>query len=133
MFIGKSTFGFLYPRGSNIKTIKAIDPDTVRLARSMRGGSWRTFWKICLPNALPNVFAGLKMAITFSVIGAVVGEFVAGTQGLGYLIQSATGSMQTTTAFASIVLLSAMGIILFVVIETIERLIIIYPSSSNGH
>ena len=102
--------------------LRAIDPDMIRLAKSMRAGSLKTFWKVRLPIALPNIFAGLKMAMTFAVIGAVVGEFVAGTSGLGYLIQSATGNMQTTVAFASIVLLSLIGIALFYIVEAFERI-----------
>lgn len=111
--------------------LRAIDPDMVRLAKSMRAGPLRTFWKVRLPIALPNIFAGLKMAMTFSVIGAVVGEFVAGTSGLGYLIQAATGSMQTTVAFASIVLLSLMGIVLFVIVEAFERVFVSWHQSMD--
>jgi NitT/TauT family transport system permease protein len=112
--------------------LRAIDPDMVRLARSMRAGSVKTFWKVRLPMALPNVFAGFKMAMTFAVIGAVVGEFVAGTEGLGYLIQAAIGSLQTKTAFASIVLLSLMGILLFVVVEAFERVFVSWHSSMDS-
>ncbi len=111
--------------------LRAIDPDMVRLARSMRAGSLRTFWKVRLPVALPNIFAGLKMAMTFSVIGAVVGEFVAGTSGLGYLIQAATGTLQTTVAFASVVLLSLTGIVLFLIVEAFERIFVSWHPSMD--
>lgn len=111
--------------------LRAIDPDMVRLARSMRAGPLKTFWKVRLPVALPNIFAGLKMAMTFSVIGAVVGEFVAGTSGLGYLIQAATGTMQTTVAFASIVILSLMGIVLFLIVEALERIFVSWHPSMD--
>jgi NitT/TauT family transport system permease protein len=111
--------------------LRAIDPDMVRLAKSMRAGSLKTFWKVRLPIALPSIFAGLKMAMTFAVIGAVVGEFVAGQSGLGYLIQAATGSLQTTIAFASIVLLSLIGIVLFFIVETFERVFIPWHHSTD--
>ena len=111
--------------------LRAIDPDMVRLAKSMRAGSVRTFWKVRLPIALPSIFAGLKMAMTFSVIGAVVGEFVAGQSGLGYLIQAATGSLQTNVAFASIVLLSLIGIVLFFLVEGCERLFVPWHHSTE--
>jgi NitT/TauT family transport system permease protein len=111
--------------------LRAIDPDMVRLAKSMRAGSLRTFWKVRLPIALPNIFAGLKMAMTFAVIGAVVGEFVAGQSGLGYLIQAATGSLQTTVAFASIVLLSLIGIVLFFIVEALERVFVPWHRSTD--
>lgn len=111
--------------------LRAIDPDMVRLARSMRAGPLKTFWKVRLPVALPNIFAGLKMAMTFAVIGAVVGEFVAGTSGLGYLIQAATGTLQTTVAFASVVLLSLMGIVLFLIVEALERIFVSWHPSMD--
>src|SRR6185437_5619540 len=111
--------------------LRAIDPDMVRLARSMQAGPFKTFWKVRLPVALPNIFAGLKMAMTFSVIGAVVGEFVAGTSGLGYLIQAATGTLQTTVAFASVVLLSFMGIVLFLIVEAFERIFVSWHPSMD--
>ena len=111
--------------------LRSIDPDMVRMARSMKADSLKTFWKVRLPIALPNIFAGLKMAMTFAVIGAVVGEFVAGTSGLGYLIQAATGSLQTTTAFASIVILSLMGIVLFVIVEAFERIFVSWHTSMS--
>jgi NitT/TauT family transport system permease protein len=111
--------------------LRSIDPDMVRMARSMRASSLKTFWKVRLPIALPSIFAGLKMAMTFAVIGAVVGEFVAGTSGLGYLIQAATGSLQTKTAFASIVILSLMGIVLFVIVEAFERVFVSWHTSMS--
>ena len=111
--------------------LRAIDPDMVRLAKSMRAGSFKTFWKVRLPIALPSIFAGLKMAMTFAVIGAVVGEFVAGQSGLGYLIQAATGSLQTTIAFASIVLLSLIGIVLFFIVEAFERFFVPWHHSTD--
>jgi NitT/TauT family transport system permease protein len=67
------------------------------------------------------VFSGLKMAITFSVIGAVVGEFVAADRGLGYLITSSTAFFRTPLAFGAVVLLSIIGIVLFQIIVVIER------------
>ena len=111
--------------------LRAIDPDMVRLAKSMRAGSLKTFWKVRLPIALPSIFAGLKMAMTFAVIGAVVGEFVAGQSGLGYLIQAATGSLQTEVAFASIVFLSFIGIVLFFIVEALERFFVPWHRSAD--
>jgi len=111
--------------------LRAIDPDMVRLAKSMRAGSLKTFWKVRLPIALPSIFAGLKMAMTFAVIGAVVGEFVAGQSGLGYLIQAATGSLQTEVAFASIVYLSFIGIVLFFIVEAFERFFVPWHRSTD--
>jgi NitT/TauT family transport system permease protein len=101
--------------------LRSIDPDFIRLGRSMGGGRTGLFLKVRLPAALPNIFVGLKLAMTFAVVGAVVGEFIAGSAGLGYLIQVSTGQLNTKLAFAAIVMLSLMAIGLYYIIELIER------------
>lgn len=104
--------------------LKALDPDMVRLGRAMGSNAWRMFVKIRLPAAMPSVFAGLKIAITFAVIGAVVGEFVAGSAGLGYAIQVATGLFNMSLAFAAIVVISILGVALFFGVELLERVVL---------
>ena len=75
-------------------------------------GAAATFFKIRLPNALPAIFGGLKISITLAVVGAVVGEFVGGDAGLGYLLMVANGSMDTQLLFAGIVALTILGVVL---------------------
>ena len=111
--------------------LKSIEPDMVRLGKSMGGTPIRLMWKIRLPNAMPYVFAGLKLGMTFAVIGAIVGEFVSGSSGLGYLIQLGTGQLRTVLAFSGIVVLSALGIVLYYLVELIERMSIGWHSSQN--
>ena len=83
-----------------------------------------TFFKIRLPGALPSIFGGLKISITLAVVGAVVGEFVGGDAGLGYLLMVANGSMDTQLLFAGIVGLTILGVVLYMLIEIAERLAI---------
>jgi NitT/TauT family transport system permease protein len=109
--------------------LKSIDPEMLNLARAMGASATKTFWKVRLPIALPNFFAGFKLAITFSVIGAVVGEFVGGDHGVGYLIQLASGSQRTDLLFAGLILLSAMGLALFYVVEALERRFVFWHHS----
>lgn len=104
--------------------LKSLDPAMVRLGRAMGANRSRLFLKIRLPAALPTIFAGLKIAITFAVIGAIVGEFVAGSSGLGYAIASASGSLNMSLAFGAIVAVSALGLIAFYLVELIERFIL---------
>ncbi|NYT43884.1 ABC transporter permease [Alcaligenaceae bacterium] len=101
--------------------LKGIDPEMLSMARSMGATPSRTFFKLRLPIALPNFFGGFKLAITFSVIGAVIGEFVGGDHGIGYLIQLASGSQQLDLLFAGLIVLSALSLILFFSVEAIER------------
>jgi len=104
--------------------LASIEPEKIYLARSMGFGASATFFKIRLPNALPAIFGGLKISITLAVVGAVVGEFVGGDAGLGYLLMVANGSMDTQLLFAGIIALTVLGVALFVLIELAERLAI---------
>jgi NitT/TauT family transport system permease protein len=100
----------------------SLRPEPLRVIASMGAGPVTTFFKVRLPHALPNIFAGLKMAMAASSIGAIVGEFIASQQGLGYLVLVANGEMNTPLAFAGMLLLSLMGVLLYFVVETVERL-----------
>ncbi|HZT52430.1 MAG TPA: ABC transporter permease [Stellaceae bacterium] len=104
--------------------LESIEPEKIFLARSMGLGATATFFKIRLPNALPLIFGGLKISITLAVVGAVVGEFVGGDAGLGYLLMVANGSMDTPLLFAGIVGLTVLGVAFFLLIEIAERLAI---------
>lgn len=101
--------------------LKGIDPEMLSMARSMGGTPARTFFKIRLPIALPSFFGGFKLGITFSVIGAVIGEFVGGDHGIGYVIQLASGSQRLDLLFAGLLILSSLSLILFYLVEFIER------------
>jgi NitT/TauT family transport system permease protein len=100
----------------------SLRPELLRVALSMGAGPVAIFFKVRLPHALPNIFAGLKMAMASAAIGAIVGEFIASQKGLGYLILVANGEMNTPLAFAGVLLLSVIGVSLYFVVETVERL-----------
>lgn len=104
-------------------------PALIEFGRSLKATPMQLLLRIRLPHATPFVFSGLKMAITFSVIGAVVGEFVAADKGLGYLITASTAFFKTPLAFGAMVLLSIMGIVLFQCIVIIER--VFFPWAVN--
>jgi NitT/TauT family transport system permease protein len=104
--------------------LASIEPEKIYLARSMGFGATATFFKIRLPNALPAIFGGLKISITLAVVGAVVGEFVGGDAGLGYLLLVANGSMDTALLFAGIVALTVLGVVLYLLVELAERMAI---------
>jgi NitT/TauT family transport system permease protein len=104
--------------------LASLEREKIYLAQSMGLGAVATFFKIQLPNAMPSIFAGLKISITFAVVGAVVGEFVGGQGGLGYLLLIANGNMDTPLLFAGIVALTVLGVVLFALIGTVERLVL---------
>lgn len=101
--------------------LRSIDPDMVDLARSMKASKFQTLLRIRFPNALPHLFAGMKVGITMALIGAIVGEFVASDRGLGFVILTAQGQFDTPTMFAAVVVLSVMGTALFFLIDLAER------------
>lgn len=98
--------------------------ELIEYARSLDTPRWRIFAKVRFPYALPQIFVGLKVAITLAVIGAVIGEFVGGDGGLGFVIQSAGANGDTPLAFVAIFLLAIIGIVLFYLIAGVERLIL---------
>lgn len=110
----------------------AVRPQSIMLIRSMGGGVWQEFWAVRWPQALPHVFAGLKVSITLAVVGAVVGEFVGSDNGLGYLLVIARGSLDSVTIFAVIVWLSALGFLCFSAVELAERFLIPGPARRRG-
>jgi NitT/TauT family transport system permease protein len=101
--------------------ITAVPPELIELGRACKASRWRELWRIRLPYAVPFVFSGLKAAITLSVVGAVVGEFVNADRGLGYLIVTSTAFFRVPLAWGALVLLSLMGIVLFQAVVIVER------------
>jgi len=111
---------------------KSVESDMIDLARSMGSSRLQMFFKISLPHALPSIFASMKVSVTLAVVGAVVGEFVGSNSGIGYVLQKANGNFDLPLMFAALVVLSLMGVILFVVIDLIERLAIPWHISQRG-
>jgi NitT/TauT family transport system permease protein len=111
--------------------LQATPHGLLELARSLRASRWQIFWKVQLPAALPFVFAGAKVAITLAVIGAVIGEFVGSVNGLGNLLLSANSQLNGPLAWAALVWLSLLGVLLFGVVALLER--IAMPWASPGH
>lgn len=104
--------------------LKEIDPDLVMMAKATKSSRWKIFRHIQLPLALPGVFTGLKLGITLATTGAIVGEFISGNSGLGAIVEAAQGQQQAAVAFAGIVLLSVISVILFYLIVGIENLLL---------
>src|SRR5262249_54782083 len=97
--------------------LAAVDKPLLDLARSLEATRFQIFRKLRLPTALPELFSGMKIAMTLAVIGAIIGEFVGGSSGLGYLIIVANSELNTPLAFAALLLLSAGGIALYALVE----------------
>ncbi|NBE54556.1 ABC transporter permease [Streptomyces boluensis] len=114
---------------SMVTGLKAVDPEMLQLSSTMGARPWQTFVKIRLPASLPHLFSGLKVAVTLAVTGAVVGEFVGANEGLGYVILQANGNLDTPMLFAGLLVMSLIGVVLFVVVEIAEKLLLPWHAS----
>lgn len=103
--------------------MRATPAGLLELARSLRASSLQVFLKVQFPAALPFIFAGAKVAVTLAVIGAVIGEFVGSIGGLGNLLLTANSQLDSPLAWAALVWLSALGILLFAAVVIAERLV----------
>jgi len=112
--------------------LRSIDPAMVQLARSMGAPPYRIFLRLRLPNALPSVFAGLKVASTLAVVGALTGEFIGSDRGLGYVLVQASAQLDTPLLFATLVILSLLAMAFFFVVERVERLLIPWHVSQRA-
>jgi NitT/TauT family transport system permease protein len=100
--------------------LRSVDPDTLHLARVSKASARAALTKIRFPCALPSLFAGMKVAISFALVGAIVGGFVAGSRGFQILV--AQGQFDTVRVFVSLLLLALVGTVLFFVVDYAERL-----------
>ena len=104
--------------------IENVPADMKELMRSLRATRWQSFRKAELPAASPLIFAGIKTALTFSLIGAIVGEFVAASEGLGYLLDTYNFALRIDRVFSLIIILSAIGAIFYFALEWLDRKLI---------
>jgi len=112
--------------------LRAIEIGKLHLARSMGATASQIFFRFRLPRAMPNIFAGLKLSVTAAVIGAIVGEFIGADEGMGRVLLVANGNLETAKLFAGIVLLSAVGIALFLIIAALEKVVIRWHVSQRA-
>ncbi len=101
--------------------LRSADKASIDRFRTLGASRWQIFRKLQAPSALPSFFSGLKISAVFAVIGAVIGEWVGGEAGLGWLMQVVRPLFKTELVFATIFVLSAMAILLFVSVVLIER------------
>lgn len=104
--------------------LSTVRPESLMLLRSMGASRSQSFWKVRLPTALPHIFSGLKIAMTFAVVGAIVAEFVASDAGLGYVLVDARANLDMVMVFAAIIWLIVLGFLFYYVVELAERLFV---------
>jgi putative hydroxymethylpyrimidine transport system permease protein len=102
----------------------AAEPDAVKMMRSLDASRWQVFRRVEAPGALPSFFTGAKIAVVVAPIGAVFGEWVGGSSGLGQLILNDNANLEVAREFAAVVVLSAMALILIGLVTLVERRVV---------
>ncbi len=108
--------------------LKEIEPDLIDLVRALRASRWQIFTKIQLPGALPYIFSGMKVAVVLAVAGAIVGEFIASEEGLGYLMLQVQVTLDTAAMFMAVLLITMIGVVLYLIVLVLERAFVISDS-----
>jgi NitT/TauT family transport system permease protein len=101
--------------------LKEVDPELIDLVRALRASRWQIFTKIQLPGSLPYIFAGMKVSVVLAVAGAIVGEFIASEEGLGYLMLQVQVTLDTAAMFMAVILITLVGVVLYAIVLLLER------------
>jgi NitT/TauT family transport system permease protein len=112
--------------------LRAVDVRTLELLRSIHASEWEIFTRLRVPNALPYLFAALKIGVSLALIGALVGELVGAREGLGHVIDDASINLVTRTVFSAVVALTAMGIVLTELASAVERRVLFWHESQRS-
>jgi NitT/TauT family transport system permease protein len=112
--------------------VRSVDRGHRDVMRGLGAGRWATFRSLELPSTLPYIFAGAEVGIVFAVIGAIVGEYLGGSEGLGHLVVTSLNSLDAPQLFAVIVLLALMGSLLYAGVTLAKRLMIPWHDSVAG-
>ncbi|WP_315921652.1 ABC transporter permease [Mesorhizobium sp. SP-1A] len=101
--------------------LQSVSKDVLDIAKALRGSRWKVLTRIRIYAALPSIFAGMKVAMSLSLVGAIVSEFVASQNGLGNVILVAQGQFDTPRVFAALLILSLIGVLLIGSLDILER------------
>ena len=107
---------------NTIDGLASVDPDLLKVMRTLDGNRWATLRRVEAPAALPSMFSGLRIAATYAPIGAVFGEYAGSQNGLGYVMIQAIPQLETDLVFAAIFILTFEAILLFIAVSVLERI-----------
>ncbi|HET7507919.1 MAG TPA: ABC transporter permease, partial [Solirubrobacterales bacterium] len=104
--------------------LRSVDPEAVKMMRTLDASRWQRFWRVEAPTALPQLFTGVKIAVVIAPIGAIFAEWAGSSSGLGHLIQSDTANFEVARQFASVAVLSAIALALMAITVLAERRVV---------
>lgn len=117
---------FFAPFVNTLTGLLNVDPDAEEMFRSLGAGKRQIFWKLMLPSSIPIIMAGLKTAMALALIGAVVGEFISASEGVGILMQRASFALNIAESIAVLLSMALMGLILYAVMELLDDTIVFW-------
>lgn len=117
---------FFPPFVNALTGLLAADPDKMEMFRSLGASKRQIFWKLMLPGSIPIIMAGLKTAMALALIGAVVGEFISASEGVGILMQRASFALNIAQSFAVLLSMSLLGLLLFGAMEFVDTRIVFW-------
>ncbi|KHD85530.1 ABC transporter permease [Heyndrickxia ginsengihumi] len=106
-----------------LEGFQTVDPDLLKLFKTMHAKKWQLYQKVKFPAVLPYFFPGLKIAVTYSVMGAIIGEWLGASEGLGVMLTRATKSFLTSQLFAIAAIIVGLTFILYTIVELLQRLV----------
>ena len=110
--------------------VRSVDSGHRDVMRSLNASRWQTFRRLEYPSTLPYILAGMEVGIVFAVVGAIVGEYLGGDQGLGYRIVTSLNNLQAETLFAVILVLTLFGFLLYLAVVALKRFLIPWHDST---
>jgi NitT/TauT family transport system permease protein len=112
--------------------VRSVEPGQREVMRSLNATRWQTFKHLELKSTMPYVFAGMEVGIVFAIIGTIVGEYLGGSEGLGFMVVTTLNDLDAPALFATIILLSALGLLLYFIVNGLKRFIIPWHESVYG-
>ncbi|WP_199435563.1 ABC transporter permease [Qaidamihabitans albus] len=109
--------------------VRSVDTGQREVMRSLNASRWQTFKHLELKSTMPYVFTGMEVGIVFAIIGTIVGEYLGGSEGLGYLVVRTLNELNAPALFAIIILLSTLGLTLYFIVNSLKRFIIPWHES----
>jgi NitT/TauT family transport system permease protein len=106
---------------NTVTAIQYTDKQKQELFRMLGASRWKTLLHLKIPAGMPGIIAGLRVAVVLAIVGAVVGEFIGGSEGLGAVIVASQGMMDTPLMFASLILLTIIGMLLYQLVNVMEK------------
>jgi NitT/TauT family transport system permease protein len=131
--VAQAAIGCFFPVFLNtLVGLSLAEEDALKLMRSLRATRWQTFVRLRLPHALPTIFAGIKVSLTFATIGVIVAEFIASEYGLGYELTRYHVELAIPQMYAVIAVVGVLGLALYLAVEWLDKKIVFWQAEDPG-